>query len=98
MALLVSGASMKPQLKKALASDRTICFVADAIRYLDSPTDYQECLPVAPKRKAGRANAILLLDEQDVPILERLVAGLLFRLAIHSRLAMRIIRRMAGLR
>ena len=89
---------MKPQLKKALASDRANCFVVDAIRYLDSPTDYREYLPIAPKRKAGHRTNILLLDEQDIPVLERLVAGFLFRLAIHSRLAMTIIRKMARLR
>jgi hypothetical protein len=88
---------MKPQLKKAVAWDRTQCFVADAISYLDSPTDYRECLPVAPARRRP-GNPILLLDEQDVPVLERLIAGLLFRLAIHSRLVMKIVRKMAGLR
>jgi hypothetical protein len=87
---------MKPQLKKVVASERTNCFVADAIRYLDSPTDYRESLFVAPARRA-RAS-MLLLDEQDVPVLERWVATLLFRLAIHSRLAMTVIRKMARLR
>jgi hypothetical protein len=86
---------MKPQLKKVVASERTNCFVADEIRYLDSPTGYRECLPVAPAKRAR--NSILLLDEQNVPVLERLVAGLLFRLAVHSRLATIIIRKIARL-
>jgi hypothetical protein len=87
---------MKPQLKKVVASERTNRFVVDAIRYLDSPTDYRECLPGAPANRTR--NPILLLGEQDVPVLERLVAGLLFRLALHSRLATKVIRRIAGFR
>ena len=84
---------MKPQLKKAVALDRTNCFVADAIRYLDSPTDYRECL------HAGCASdPLVLLDEQDIPVLERLVVGLLFRLSMRSRVVMTIVSRLAGLR
>lgn len=86
---------MKPQLKKVAASEKMNCFVTDAIRYLDSPTNYREFLFVAPERRARKP--ILLLDEQDVPVLERWVAGLLFRLATHSRLATKIIRKMARL-
>jgi len=41
------------------------CYIWAAISYLDSPTDYHECLPYSRRLPAPSDDELVMLDEKD---------------------------------